>query len=154
ATIIGHVQLLLAGETDPERRHSLQTIGGQAYRIRDMIGDAMLFARPPQPRPQALDLAEVVREVAAKFADEAAVAGCRLEIDATSPVPIWADRTQLRIVISSLLRNSLEAVADKGLITLRASSTEREQKPVAILTVIDNGRGLTDLEREHLFDPF
>ena len=154
ATIIGHVQLLLANETDPERRHALQTIGGQAYRIRDMIGDAMLFARPPQPRPQSLDLAEVVREVAAKFTAEAEAAKVRVEIDASYSVRIWADPTQLRIVISSLLRNSLEAITAKGLITFRAASAEREQKPVALLTVTDNGRGLTDVEREHLFDPF
>src|SRR5436189_173395 len=67
ATIAGHVQLLLAGETDPERRQALLTIGGQAYRIRDMIGDAMLFARPPQPQQQASDLVTALRETAQKF---------------------------------------------------------------------------------------
>lgn len=154
ATIIGHVQLLLANETDPERRHSLQTIGGQAYRIRDMIGDVMLFARPPQPKPQSLDLSEVAREVAAKFADDAAAANVRLDVEAFTSVPIWADPTQLRIVISSLLRNSLEAISGSGQITVRTSAAEQGGRPVAVLAVIDNGRGFSDVEREHLFDPF
>ncbi|PWG73888.1 hypothetical protein DF186_20725, partial [Enterococcus hirae] len=57
ATIVGRVQMLLKTEMDPERRQSLATIGGQAYRVRDMIGDAMLFARPPAPRPEVLPLA-------------------------------------------------------------------------------------------------
>src|SRR5689334_16976870 len=64
ATIVGYAQQLLAGESDPDRRHALATIGAQAYRIRDMIGDCMLFARPPEPRPVSLDLSSVVREVA------------------------------------------------------------------------------------------
>ncbi|MDF1743086.1 MAG: histidine kinase dimerization/phospho-acceptor domain-containing protein, partial [Gimesia sp.] len=59
ATIVGRVQMLLKGETDPDRRQSLATIGGQAYRVRDMIGDAMLFARPPDPRPVSLNFQSV-----------------------------------------------------------------------------------------------
>src|SRR5579872_5831871 len=56
ATIVGYAQQLLADETNPDRRHALATIGAQAYRIRDMIGDVMLFARPPAPHPQVIDL--------------------------------------------------------------------------------------------------
>ena len=52
ATIVGRVELLLKGETNPERRQALLTIGAQALRIRDMIGDLMLFARPPRPEPE------------------------------------------------------------------------------------------------------
>lgn len=153
ATIIGHVQLLLAGETDPERRRSLATIGGQAYRIRDMIGDVMLFARPPQPRPQPLDLAEVVRETATKFEADAAAARCRLEVQAGSPVPIHADPVQLRIVISSLIRNSLEAEPrERIVVSTRASVADG--RPLAVLTVSDDGHGLSETDREHLFDPF
>ncbi len=65
AAISGRVQLLLATETDPAKRQALKTIGGQVYRIRDMIGDLMLFARPPKPDPELLDLAETISEVLA-----------------------------------------------------------------------------------------
>ena len=62
ATIAGRAELLLRNETQPERRQALLTIGAQALRIRDMIGDLMLFARPPKPEPQLLNLAQVVAE--------------------------------------------------------------------------------------------
>src|SRR5437868_333293 len=78
ATIVGYVQQLLADETDPDRRHALATIGGQAYRIRDMIGDVMLFARPPQPRPEPLELGVVCGEVVEKLSAVATAAGCNL----------------------------------------------------------------------------
>ena len=51
ATIVGRVQLLLRDEADPARRQALETIAGQAYRIRDMISDVMVFARPPAAEP-------------------------------------------------------------------------------------------------------
>ncbi|MFG0239980.1 MAG: histidine kinase dimerization/phospho-acceptor domain-containing protein, partial [Gimesia chilikensis] len=70
ATIVGRVQMLLKSETDPERRQALSTIGGQAYRVRDMIGDAMLFARPPAPRPETLSLSQTIEDVLKSLQEE------------------------------------------------------------------------------------
>ena len=154
ATIVGYAQQLLAGETDPDRRHALATIGAQAYRIRDMIGDVMLFARPPEPRLQNLDLAQVVHELAAKVADEAHSAEIRIQVQADAQTPILADPVQLRVVISSLLRNCLEALEKGGNVTIAAHPIERAGRPAALLSIADDGPGLSDSEREHLFDPF
>ncbi len=154
ATIVGHVQQLLASETDPGRRHALATIGAQAYRIRDMIGDVMLFARPPQPRPQELDLAFVVRELVSKFADEARIAAISVHLKTEVAIPILADPVQLRIVINSLLRNSFEALGQGGNVTVTAQSIEGTSTPMAQFSVVDDGPGLSATEREHLFDPF
>lgn len=154
AAISGRVQLLLAKETDPAKRQALKTIGGQVYRIRDMIGDLMLFARPPKPDPELLDLAETISEVLAPLEDEADRRGCRFDVQATESVPVWADRVQLAIVISSLIRNSLDAVEGGGPITVTARSIEQPDRRLALLAVTDRGRGLSDVDREHLFDPF
>ena len=72
ATIIGRAQMLLKDETDPQKRQMLMSIGAQAYRIRDMIGDTMLFGRPPCPELQVVNLTEVVDRVLAKQADKQA----------------------------------------------------------------------------------
>jgi signal transduction histidine kinase len=154
ATIVGYVQQLLADETDPDRRHALATIGGQAYRIRDMIGDVMLFARPPRPVPGPLDLAAVCREVAEKFAADVAARGGQLEVCAPAQTAIFADPVQLRVVLGALLRNSVEAIGDGGRIVLSAAAVEESARPWARLRIVDNGRGLPDADREHLFDPF
>ncbi len=154
ATIVGYAQQLLAGETDPDRRHALATIGAQAYRIRDMIGDVMLFARPPQPRPQVLDLAVVVRELAAKVADEARVAAVQIQVHADAETPILADPVQLRIVISSLLRNSFEALGQGGTVAIAARAIEESGRRLALFSIADDGPGLSETERAHLFDPF
>jgi len=154
ATIVGYVQQLLAGETDPDRRHALSTIGAQAYRIRDMIGDVMLFARPPQPRPEELDLAFVLRETVSKFADEAQAVVVDIQIQAEVLIPILADPVQLRVVISGLLRNSFEALGQWGKVAITASTIEEPGRSTALFSVADDGPGLTAVEKEHLFDPF
>ncbi|MCY2965385.1 MAG: HAMP domain-containing sensor histidine kinase [Planctomycetota bacterium] len=118
ATISGYVQQLLRDEIDPDRIQMLLTIGAQAHRIRDMIGDAMLFARPPQPRPQPQNLRLVAQEVIDKFTEEAKSRGCTVEITPGEELPILADPTQVRVLLSALVRNALEASQAEGRIVL------------------------------------
>jgi len=157
ATISGRVQLLLRDETDPQRRRALLTIGAQAYRIRDMIGDLMLFARPPEPNPEPLNLADVVRSSIEPLAEIADSCGCRFELCRTDDVLILADRVQVGVVVESLIRNSLNALQDGGLIEVIVEAKPAEtDEPTGwgVLSVSDRGPGLSELDREHLFDPF
>jgi signal transduction histidine kinase len=154
ATIIGYAQQLLANESDPDRRNALATIGAQAYRIRDMIGDVMLFARPPEACPETLDLSLVAREVIDKLSAEARDAEIDIRSDLSSAVAIFADPVQLRVVISSLLRNSLESLEVKGRVLVTVRSVDEGGRRWARLTFADTGRSLTAAEAEHLFDPF
>lgn len=154
ATIVGRAELLLKGETNPERRQALLTIGAQALRIRDMIGDLMLFARPPKPEPQSLNLAEVVGDVLRKLDDTLRAKSLQVVRQGESSVPIWADTVQLRAVVSNLLLNSANASAAGSSITVDCSTRKDDSRQWAEFTVQDRGTGLSDIEREHLFDPF
>jgi signal transduction histidine kinase len=155
ATIVGRAQALLKHETDPGRRQSLATIAAQAFRIRDMIGDLMVFARPPAPAPERLLVSEAVSAVVARFQDAARERACRLTFRAESAVFASIDPTQLAIVVSELVRNALDALGPAGgAIQVSVAAATVDGQPYAVTSVADNGSGLSDLDREHLFDPF
>lgn len=155
ATIVGRAQLLLSTETDPDRRHSLEVIGGQALRIRDMIGDVMLFGRPPVPRCISLPLSELVAEAIRSQESLTSRQAAIIEADVAEDLRIWADRTQLLVVLTALLRNSLEVADRPGvIIKVSASRQERSERRGVVVRVQDDGPGMTDVDREHLFDPF
>ncbi|KAA0137733.1 hypothetical protein FYZ48_13710 [Gimesia chilikensis] len=154
ATIVGRVQMLLKSETDPERRQALSTIGGQAYRVRDMIGDAMLFARPPAPRPETLSLSQTIDDVLVSLQEEINQGKVQLEVNIAESLSLYADETQWKVVLSNLLLNSLQAMEAGGQIKISVSPLETESGPFIHLKVIDEGAGLTEEERIHLFDPF
>ena len=80
-TILGRSQLLLRQETDPEHRRWLSAIGGQALRIRDMISDTMVFARPPAPKRCAVEIEPLIRSVTDRFAEELLGAGILLRLN-------------------------------------------------------------------------
>lgn len=151
AAISGRAQLLLREETDPERRRHLLTIGAQALRIRDMIGDAMLFARPPQPSPEPSDLGEALRDVQHGLSRQLTESGLTLGGRRESTLSVWADRVQLRVVLSELLRNAITFAPAGTTIQVDAFSGPGNR---AVITVRDDGPGLSETDREHLFDPF
>ncbi len=162
ATILGRTELLLrradrlapSGET-AEAKRDLSIIAGQVQRIRDMIGDLMLFARPPAPRLETCDLSDSVRTTLKSFAGQAAQQGLTLREQLTGGVLIRADRTQVAVLVSELLRNSLQACSRNDVIavTIAAASVDGEGQ-TAQLEIEDNGPGLSMADRQHLFDPF
>jgi signal transduction histidine kinase len=155
ATIVGRAELLLKDETNPERRQALLTIGAQALRIRDMIGDLMLFARPPRPEPKSLDLVAIVDDVLRALSDVIRSKSLTVERRGETSTAIWADPVQLKVVISNLLHNSVNASATCGSITIECRPlADANSRSLTVLSIHDQGGGLSPLDCEHLFDPF
>jgi len=151
ATISGRVQLLLQQEPDPARKQALTTIGGQALRIRDMIGDLMLYGRPPAGDPERIGLRSVLENVVEQLNLHQL---CRLHASLDETVHLWADRGQLTIVVSEILRNSLNAADGDLTINISVEQRKLSQTNGLQIRIQDDGKGLTAMEREHLFDPF
>ncbi len=152
ATILGRAQQLLRDEHDPVRRESLSIIAAQALRVRDMIGDVMTFARPPQPQREKIAIGSLLNDLAHRLQAALSSTVCRLELECPVDLPAFeADPVQVTVVLSELLRNAIVACGDVGgAITLRATAAENWLN----LSVEDHGRGFTPLERAHAFDPF
>jgi signal transduction histidine kinase len=157
ASIIGQTQLLLRNEPGIDRRQALETIGAQAWRIRDMIGNAMLFAHPPVPQMTSLDLISVVREAVEKTSENHSGGDVIVEFRSQeSQLIAEADKSQIFTLISQLVRNAIEAVLiseSKGTVSVVLKSSRRRH--AAELTVRDSGHGVDDpIVRKHMFDPF
>lgn len=159
STILGRVELVLRRLNDQpssgaaaEMSRDLRVIAGQAQRIRDMIGDLMLFARPPKLRCEVVDLRELAWQAARPFQTTADERRITLNLPSNDPpAPIAADPVQVKVVIAELLRNAFESLDSSGSVTLRIAATPTSRTR---LVVEDTGRGLTSYERQHLFHPF
>jgi signal transduction histidine kinase len=151
AIIGGRAQLLLKDETDPERRRDLALVNAQVKRAHEMIADMRLFARPPQPQPESVDLVELVEGLLDDLGLQAAERAVSLSRSGDEgPLEIEADPAQLDVALRALCRNALEAIGHGGHveISLRGLSGQVE------IGVTDNGPGILPDHRRHLFDPF
>ena len=147
AAIHGRASLLLRRCDDPATARDLRVISEQALRIRDMIADALLFARPPEVVPEPVRLGEVVESALDGLREKATEAGCAIETD-FAPVALEADPAMLAVLAASLGRNALEA----GAARLRFRGRLRDGR--ALLFVSDDGPGFAEQDRAHAFDPF
>ncbi len=108
-SIIGQTQLLLKRTDKVDHQQALETIGAQAWRIRDMIGDTMLFARPPQPEFTNCNLGQIVETVVGQLQKTFTGVDVTMNLP-TSAVISVADESQLSTLVSHLLRNAFQAV--------------------------------------------
>jgi signal transduction histidine kinase len=149
--IAGRAQLLLQGETDPERRHALALMNAQAMRVYEMIADMMLFARPPQPNLEWFDAVTWLDALVADLQPSAARQETVLtRTGSREPFDIEADRTQLTVAVRALVQNAFEALTSGGNVHVELPPIEEEVQ----IRVIDDGPGISEAERRHLFDPF
>ncbi len=164
ANISARAQTLLQDERDPERRRKLSAINTQAFRAHEMIADMMLFARPPQPKPDEFDLVSLLAELVAELAPTAAEQDTQLAWNPpTGPIIVWADKTQIAVAVRALCVNALEALVTGGRVEVSLSTATsschlpalaRSINQTVQITVSDNGPGISTEARRHIFDPF
>jgi signal transduction histidine kinase len=131
---------------------SLHKIIGQTQRIHGILTGLMQFARPSPPRPQPVQLGTLLNEVAESLRELARERQVRLLPPEPDAGPaLEADPCQLRMALTCLLRNAVEAAPPEGWAGMRIETEE----PGGVRVVVeDNGSGPPPSVREHLFDPF
>jgi signal transduction histidine kinase len=155
ANIAARAQTLLENEEDAERSRKLTAIHRQAMRAHEMISDLMLFARPPKLVAKPFDLAKLAARVADELNELALESGSELICESkNSPMEIVADETQIAVAIQAVVKNAIEAAAHSGHVCVTTRVDESAEQPVAEVSVSDDGPGISDEVRHHMFDPF
>lgn len=96
-----------------------------------------------------LDLAELVRPVAAGFQPRFAERGLQLELRLT-PAPACGDRVRLAQVVTNLLGNALKFVPAGGRVVVSTHS----DRSTASLEVRDDGPGIPEAELPRVFERY
>ena len=158
ANIAARSETLLADETHPDRRRQLAAIHAQAQRAYEMIADLMLFARPPAPQREMIDLREVVRRGVSMWRNEA-LPGVTLTVELPNESAFaLVDAEQIAVCILCLLRNAAEAQFEGGWTTLSLTTEALETESYCgrgfTITCRDGGPGVPSEHVPHLFDPY
>jgi two-component system nitrogen regulation sensor histidine kinase GlnL len=158
---------LLEGSVGPADRELAELIRDEADRIRDLVDRMEAFGEKPISR-SAVNIHRVLEHVR-RLAHTGFASGIRfVETYDPSLPPVWGNRDQLIQVILNLVKNAAEAVTQAGIahpeITLATGfqhgvriavpgSRTRVDLPLFV-AVRDNGPGIPDDMRPHLFEPF
>jgi two-component system nitrogen regulation sensor histidine kinase NtrY len=150
--------LVRAREQSPEQfdevfRESSSTLLAEIANLKGIISRFSEFSRMPQPQFQAVQLNEIIQNVArllqAQFRSQETPIECKLEL-ATNLEPVAADAELLHRAFSNLALNAMDAMPKGGTLTLRTSQNGNR----ATVEISDTGTGLTAEECERLFTPY
>jgi len=124
-------------------------------RVKTIVSDLRVFARPDTEQYDQVSVAEVVA-AALRFLNNERRDKVRFEQVLAPNLTAWANKNKLIHVLANLLQNSLDALKTKTFTddepTIRIRG--HEEKGVVFLTVRDNGPGIADIHLKKIFDPF
>jgi two-component system NtrC family sensor kinase len=131
----------------------LESIQEAVFRCRDITGKLLDFVRKSPIRVEAYNLHKVIDEVVHSFyGRELAVSNTKIiRSYCREEVLVLADKTQLGQVFLNLLNNAINAIQDRGKITV---TTTLEQDDRVRIDVEDTGRGMTPEQLQKIFTPF
>jgi two-component system nitrogen regulation sensor histidine kinase NtrY len=129
-----------------------RTVLSEVHRIATIVTEFTRFARLPPPRPQEVDVMELVRGVVQLQKANAGAARLELVTRRVPPI-VRADRDQVIQILTNLVKNALEAVEGQSggdvVVTL-----DTDGKDHVSLTVADNGPGIAPEITARLFEPY
>jgi PAS domain S-box-containing protein len=160
--------LLMETPEESPMRKPLLTIKRSGEKAASIVQDLLTMARRGVSVPEVMNLNQAVMEYLCSLEHEHLM-GCNETIEVrTSLDPslmnIMGSPVHLFKIIMNLITNAAESMPEGGVITI-ATSNRCLDTPVegyesfepgeyAVLSVTDTGKGMTDKDRQHIFEPF
>ena len=158
--IIGNAQtclrLLRSGAPDLEEiEAALKDIVAAGDRADQLLQRNRELLSPQPSNRTALDINDVIREVASMARARLQVSGVRVSL-ALNDVPLVdGDRRELQHVLLNLIANAIEAMAGRGVIDRALEiDTHVTAEGLIRVTVADTGVGVDAIDLERIFTPF
>lgn len=142
-----------AAEADPFRslvQDYLRMIQDEAFRCKAITERLLDFSRLGDLEKHPTDLDELVQGVVDMVRHVGNYKHKQVEFHATGPIVAPVNAQEIKQVVLNLITNGLESLDPGGTVRIRLTS----QRQQAVLEVSDNGCGMTDEIKAHLFEPF
>ena len=165
-TVKGYSELIVNGAMDDysvEQLRVQQVIHSSAERMVEVLDNAIQITAQNRhqilPRYEEIDLIKIIDEALREIASLAQLRELTLQREIRGELPqITADPRHVRRILDNLLSNACRFTPPGGHVTVRAwAQSERVGNsywPQVVLSVADNGVGISPAEIKRVFDPF
>ena len=151
-----------AGKVADSQRENIEFILEEVRRIDRLIGDLMSVVRVSDLIYEEISLESLIRNSVTGMAELAKRK--EVTVDVVLPAgsrPVVLDADRITQVLINLIKNAIEASTQGGHVTITASFAREAPDVIfdgvgdfAIIRVQDNGLGLTEEDRQRVFEPF
>jgi two-component system, NtrC family, sensor histidine kinase HydH len=146
---VNQVSRKMSGDEASQKK--LQVVIQETVRLEGMVKDMLEFGKPMELAPSRVSLNDLVKETVEISKPIAAKAGVELKTELDKSVPILElDASRLKQVFMNLIVNAIQASASGEEIRVRTRRSKRR----AFVEIEDCGCGISEEEREKVFQPF
>jgi signal transduction histidine kinase len=154
AAISGSVQVLKKElDLSAEQRELMGIVLKESERVSHSLEQFLDFALPEKKVFSPINLADILDETVKILQGGGEIDG-RIELAGnfrTADVPYYGNAGQFKQIFWNIIKNAVKAMPAGGRLTI--DFPEPRKKDVRIL-VADTGRGISDKDKERLFEPF
>ncbi len=154
AAISGSVQVLKKElSLSAEQRELMGIVLKESERVSQSLEQFLDFALPAKQVFSPINLRDILDETLRILQGGGELNG-KVEVTGnfrSADVPFYGNAGQFKQIFWNLIKNAVKAMPEGG--RLRLEFPEPRKREVRIL-VADTGRGLSDTDKEHLFEPF
>jgi two-component system OmpR family sensor kinase len=140
--------------SDGQRQSALDELDQGIERATHLVAQLLQMARLEpdvrQRHPQKVRLDEMAGKVVAAFSAQAESRNIDLGLDSSDPAWVFADPSELRVMMDNLVDNALRHTPSGSRVDVRV----RHQGERVELTINDNGPGIAQEERQHVLQRF
>jgi signal transduction histidine kinase len=131
-------------------RNYLRMIQDEAFRCKQITQQLLDFSRLGDVEKQPTDMTTLVRDVIEMVGHIGRYKEKEIQFDGTDSVYAAVNPQELKQVVLNLLTNALDSLNGGGMVNVRL----QRDRDIAVLVVSDNGCGMTEDVKKHLFEPF
>ncbi len=153
ASLAGAIQILKKETVyEPEHNMLMRIVLRETDRLSALVNNFLLFARPPEGKPEKMNLVVVLADTIKLF-EKDRTCDNRIEMINESSGDIWIeiDPEHFRQVLWNLLLNAAEAIEKQGVISIKTYPVKPND---AVIEITDSGCGMSKEVMESIFNPF
>ncbi len=149
--VLGYTELMSDYQLQPEVARDLTIVRREANRMKRIIENLLRFSRQSRTETTSTDFSAVLQDVLTLREYDLNGRGIKLATSVPGHLPVISiDQSQLKIVLSNLIANAIDAVQEAQ--TKQISVEARDLGDKVLVNITDSGPGFLDLNR--IFDPF
>ncbi len=150
-SIAGSIELLKSSSgLNEEDRQLCDIVQREALRLGDLVGDMLDLSRTRAPDMASTDIAETASEIVKLAKQSGRGRDVNVEYAGLAHLSVTADAGQTRQLAWNLVRNAVSVSPPGAVVTVTVERRNHD----ATLSVHDDGPGIPEEARVHLFDQF
>ncbi|WP_141502606.1 sensor histidine kinase [Paenibacillus luteus] len=147
----GFLQLLRETSINNKEKGFMVLAIDELDRASDIITDFLTFAKPQIEQTTILNVSEELRKIEGMLIPLANMQGGVLTVDTAEDLYVHGNSSKLTQALINIVKNSIEAIATGGSISIRAYLDDSNH---VIINIRDNGEGMDEYDLKRLGEPY